>query len=121
MYQQSFIKIHFFPDSLDYRDAKLFEYIVNQRLIQNHKLDYCTFEGVYQRAKSKFKNHPQVSVHNFVSNPVESQTFDQFSSSINTSTLVVIDSLANTILQCGLPATIRLLNDLIRNKGIILK
>lgn len=109
------------PDSLEHRDAKLFDYILNQRLVQNHKIDYCTFEGVYQRAKSKFKNHPQVSLHNFVSNTDNSQTFDQFSSSISTSTLVVIDSLANTILQCGLPVTIRSLNDLIRNKGIIIK
>ncbi|XP_066148682.1 elongator complex protein 5 [Euwallacea fornicatus] len=108
-------------DSLESRDVKLFDCIVKGHLAQKHKIHLCVFEGVFKKAQDKFQSSSNITLHNFVSGDNElrdHEAFEELCSGFLNNEVVIIDSLANAILQYGLSLCYKVFNFLRNNKAL---
>lgn len=94
----------------------MLNYLVDSHVKQQRfQVNYFVFEGVFGRKKAGFDNS-SIFLHDYVCH-TKINDFEQAVNEIDSNTIILIDSLSNLIVHCGLYKACSILKGIVNNKS----
>ncbi|KAJ8916531.1 hypothetical protein NQ315_000173 [Exocentrus adspersus] len=119
-----YTKFVLIEDSLEERGQPIFDFLVGTHLDRPQSIVHLfTFHGSFARALKRFGTKTNFVIHDFTSNSCgwngkkNEESFEDAALKLSANDVVVVDSLAHAIHQCGLSETYRVFNAL-KNQAV---